>query len=115
MKIADRIQILRRSYPLIGPSRFIYAKHSDLNKRGKKVLVHLLMRSVDGRVSVHRTIFEKGAPMRVNEWADWLQANSIAVFRNQVVASVERAHGSTWHVERVIGWHFYEGRTVKRK
>lgn len=115
MKISDRIALLEATYPHIGPARYLYAKRSDLNAKGKKVLVHLLMRSTDGRVSVHKTIFEKGTPMRVDEWVDWLHVNSVSVFQNQVVASVQRAHGGSWHVERVIGWHFYAGRTRKKR
>lgn len=115
MKIGERIEALQRTYPHIGPARFIYSKRTDLSKRGKKVMVHVLMRSSDGRVSVHRTMFEKGAPMRVQEWVDWLTLNSVAVFQNQVIASVERTHGGVWHVERVIGWHFYEGRQAKKR
>lgn len=107
MKIKDRIEQLRRVYPLVGPSRFLYAKPADLNKRSRRVQVYLLMKSADDRVSIHKTIFEKGQAMSVAQWADWLYINSISVFENQVIASIDRSYGSSWTVERIVGWHFF--------
>lgn len=106
MKIKDRIAALRRQYPKIGRGRYLYARSSDLAKRGHKVKVYALMWSDDGQVSLHATVFEKGERWSVVQWADWLILNGPNVYANQVLAYVNRTTGSEWRIDRVFGWHF---------
>lgn len=108
MKIKDQIQAMRRTYPLISKAhaRFLYSKASDLNRKGRSIMVHMVLWSDDGRVSFHRTNFTRTRAMSVIEWAGWLQANAPTVMVNSVLAYVNRTFGSTWNIDKVFGWHF---------
>ncbi len=108
MKIKDRIESLRRSLPNISTAygRYLYAQPSDLNKKARRIVLWTVIWSDDGRVSLHRTMFEKKRPMSVAEWGGWLQVNLPEIMVNSVLAYVNRSFGSTWNIDRVFGWHF---------
>lgn len=117
MTVQQRIRGLQQSLPLIAPehARFMHARASDLNKRGAKVLVWAVLWSDDARVSLHKTLFEKSRPMSVPEWALWLEVHAPHVFRNSVLASINRSYGSTWNIDRVFGWQFVGETTAGKK
>lgn len=108
MKIKDRIEALRRSYPRISAvhARYLHAKPEDVKKRGKTIVVWAVMWADDGRVSLHKTEFARMRSMTVIEWAGWLQVNMPQVMVNSVLAYANRSFGSTWNIDRVFGWHF---------
>lgn len=110
VKLRNRISGLRKTYPRIGPSRYLYATRADLKKQGVGIVVLIVLWSDDGRVSLHRTRFTKKQAMNVREWSDWLHANVPDVLRNNVLAYVNRTFGSTWSIDRLFGWHFARGR-----
>lgn len=115
MKIRDRIESLRRTFPNIHePSaRYLYNKPADMAKKGKTIVLITMLWSLDGRASMHRTLFNKKRAMTVPEWAGWLQANSREIMTNSVLAYVNRSFGSAWQIDRVFGWHFATGRRRK--
>ena len=108
MKIKDRMEALKRTYPNISRrhARFLYGRPGDMSRRSKKITVWMVLWSEDGRVSLHKTGFEKKRPMSVAEWSGWLVVNAPDVFKDSVLAYVNRTFGSSWNIERVIGWHF---------
>lgn len=105
MKLRNRIEALRKTYPRFGPARYLHATREDLRKRGKAIVLYSLLWSDDGRASLHKTEFSKDV-MTVGQWAEWLQANVPEVLRNNVLAYVNRTFGSLWSIERIVGWHF---------
>jgi len=115
MKMSDKIAMLRKARPLISIeyAKYLHAKPADLNKRGARIVVYLVLWSDDGRVSLHKTEFGKERPMHVAEWAGWLQVHSPRIFVDNVLPFVNRAFGSAWNIDRVFGWHFVIG--SKRK
>ena len=106
MKLRERLQTLRRTYPLIGPARYLHARRADLRRSGRSIVLLIVVRNDDGRMSVHRTQFTKQRAMTVPQWADWIEANAPDVLSNQVLAYLNRTFGSIWSIDRVIGWHF---------
>jgi hypothetical protein len=116
MKLGERIRALQRMYPRIGPARYLHATSADLRKSGKAIAVLSLLWSEDGRVSIHKTVFDKTRERTVQQWADWLHSSLDDVLRNNVIAYVNRTFGSLWTVDRVIGWHFVRTkRRMRRK
>lgn len=115
MKLKDRIEALRRTYPKISRvhARYLHAQPADLKKKGKTITVWLVLWSDDGRVSMHRTQFARTRAMTVIEWAGWLQVNAPQIMVNSVLAYVNRAFGSAWNIERVFGWHFSRGKAPR--
>lgn len=105
LKIRDLASALHRTYPKIDPTtRYLYSGRLDRRAIGGRVALHILAWSADGRVTLHRTEFRK-PPMRVSEWAQWLEAHASAVIGNQVRAYMNRTFGSTWYIEQIFGWH----------
>lgn len=116
MKLQDRIAALQRAYPRRdGPMCFMHTDKGDLRKQGRQIVVYLLMWADDARVSLHKTEFTKTRDMSVREWADWLEASAEEVLNGNVVAYVNRTFGSTWTIERIVGWHFTGGRRIKAR
>ena len=116
MKIRDRIESLRRTLPLISTAygRYMHAKPADMNKRGRKIVLWVVIWSDDGRVSLHRTEFSKMRAMSAAEWGGWLQVNLPEIMINSVLAYVNRSFGSTWNIDRVFGWHFASAKRTRR-
>lgn len=106
MRIADRLLALQRTYPKIGPAQFLHSRASDLKRRGRAVVLIMVVRSGDGRYSIHRTQFSRAKAMSVNQWADWLESNAPDILANQVLAYLNRSFGSIWMIDRIVGWHF---------
>jgi hypothetical protein len=102
-------------YPRIGPARYLYTTPADLRKSGKAIAVLSLVWSDDGRTSIHKTIFDKTHERTVQQWADWIHLNLEDVLRNNVLAYMNRAFGSLWTVDRVIGWHFVRSKRRARR
>jgi len=115
MKLRDRIASIRRTFPLIHPGfgRFLHAKPSDINRRSKQIVLVTVLWSADGRVSLHRTAFERKQSMSVAEWSGWLQVNSPKIMSNSVLAYVNRAFGSSWNIDRVFGWYIAPRRSAR--
>jgi hypothetical protein len=108
MKIKDRIAALRRTYPRISivNARYLHATAADEKKKGKTIVVWIVMWSDDGRVSLHRTDFARNRAMTVIEWAGWLQVNMALIMVNSVLPYANRSFGATWNIDRMFGWHF---------
>lgn len=106
MSIRERIEGLARIYPRLGPARYLHATKGDLRRKGKRIVLLMLMHSQDGRWSVHSTDFTKIPAKTVRQWADWLEDYAPDILRNQVIAHVNRSFGSFWSIDRIIGWHF---------
>lgn len=115
MMIKEQVEALRRTYPRISISnaRQLYAELPELKKRGKRIVLWTVLWAADGRVSLHRTQFEKKRPMSAPEWAGWLQVNLPEVMKNTTLAYLNRTFGSSWNIDRVFGWHFATGRRAK--
>lgn len=107
-QIRDIIESMRRTHPLISKvhARYLYAKPADLSRKGRRIVVYLILWSDDGQVSWHKTTFDRKRPMSVVEWAGWVQVNAPTVFVNNVLPFINRSHASTWNIDRVFGWHF---------
>lgn len=108
MKISDKIAPLRRSFPHISVDngKYLYKTAADLNKRGDRIVMYILLWSDDGRVSLHRTEFGKSKRMHVAEWSGWLQVNAPRILVDNVLPFVNRSFGSGWNIDRIFGWHF---------
>lgn len=105
LKIRDKVSALRRTYPKIDPpTRYLYSGRLDRRAASNRVAVYILAWSADGRVTFHRTEFQK-ARTRVKEWAEWLGEHASNVVSNQVRAYMNRTFGSTWYIEQIFGWH----------
>lgn len=105
LKIRDKVAALRRTYPKIDPStRYLYSGRLDRRAAGNRVAVYILAWSADGRVTLHRTEFQK-ARMRVSEWSEWLNEHATNIVSNQVRTYMNRTFGSTWYIEQIFGWH----------
>lgn len=106
LKLRDRIMTLKRVYPNIDPkTRFLYAGKLDRKAKSNAVMVHTIAWSDDGRVTLHPTIFRKPG-LSMMQWSAWLHEHAPRILVNQVRAYMGRTHGSTWHIEKVFGWHF---------
>jgi hypothetical protein len=114
MSMREEFDRLRAIYPHFGPARYLYAHPSDLRKRGADIVLISLLTSEDERASLHSTQFHK-TDMTVNQWADWLETNAPDIMTNQVIAYVNRNHGSDWSVERIVGWHFIRATKKQRE
>ena len=110
MKVSARLRALKRVYPLVDMSngRFMHATKRDLKKSGPSVKVYVIVFADDGRVSVHNTIFDRTHSRTVPQWADWLREHAPSVFKNQVLANLNRTYGGQWSIHRVIGWSFVD-------
>lgn len=108
LKLADRILALKRVYPLtdVAKSRFLYSRPADLLRRGDTISLWVLLWSDDGLVSIRQTKFVRAHAMTADEWADWLSVHAPKILRDNVLAFVNRSFGTTWNIERVVGWHF---------
>ena len=105
LKIRDRIAALRRAYPNIDPSsRYLYAGRLNKKAASARVAVYLVAWSADGRVTLHRTEFQK-TRMNVPAWARWLDDHAANIVLNQVRNYMNRTFGSTWYIESIFGWH----------
>jgi len=105
LKIRDRISALRRVYPSIDPAtRYLYAGRLNRKASSARVAIYLVAWSTDGRVTLHRTEFQK-TPMTVAEWWRWLDAHAPNIVLNQVRSYMNRTFGSTWNIEQIFGWH----------
>lgn len=108
LKIRDRVSALRRTYPKIDPAtRYLYAGRINRREASVRVAVYILAWSADGRVTFHRTEFQKPR-MRVSEWAEWLENHAANIVGNQVRTYMNRTFGSTWYIEQIFGWHLVQ-------
>lgn len=105
LKIRDKITALRRVYPKIDPiTRYLYSGRLNRREASPRVAVYILAWSADGRVTFHRTEFQKPR-MRVSDWGQWLNEHASNIVTNQVRTYMNRTFGSTWYIEQVFGWH----------
>ncbi len=105
LRIRDRVEALRRTYPKIDKrTRYLYSGRLDKREASERAAIYIVAWSADGRVTLHRTEFQKPR-MRVAEWARWLSDHAPGIVNNQVRAFMNRTFGSTWYIEQIFGWH----------
>lgn len=112
LKIRDKVAALRRTYPKIDPqTRYLYAGRLNKREASARVAVYVLAWSTDGRVTFHRTEFQKPR-QRVYEWSQWLNDHASNIIANQVRTYMNRTFGSTWYIEQIFGWHLVTEQSV---
>jgi hypothetical protein len=116
MKLKDTLGLLRKTRPRmsIDLAKYLYDKPSDLNKRGDRIVMYVLIWSDDGRVSMHHTEFGKSRRMSAAEWAGWIKVNAPRILVDNVLPYVNRSFGSGWNIDRVFGWHFTSPRKARK-
>lgn len=111
--LKQRLDFLKRTLPKIDPrhARYMYADDKDLKRRGKHVVIYVVIWSSDARVSLHKTGFSHTPALSVGAWAGELVERVPTVFRENVIPALNSQTGVSWAVDRVVGWHFVKERT----
>ena len=108
LKIRERVAALRRTYPNIDTNtRYLFRGRFNRKAKSNRVAIYILAWSADGRVTFHRTEFQK-PEQNVTSWAHWLGEHASNIVGNQVRTYMNRTFGSTWYIEQIFGWHLVE-------
>jgi hypothetical protein len=104
VKLAEKIERLRRAAPHVSNHGQLYKNVRDTKRRYKRVTLYTLFFSEERTHLLRNHVFDSKSPRSPTQWAEWFAANLTEIHHNAVLPGLAIRTGKSWAVQRILGW-----------
>lgn len=105
MKIGDKLETLRRTYPLLDPQTLAMARRaSDFTRSHKSIAVYFILESAERTYTLHSTIFTKRRGRRLRAWRAWLDKHFEDILASSILPGLILRSGQQWRMVKLVGF-----------
>lgn len=113
MKIRAKINQIRRRFKQIDKSGMLYNRAPELRRKYRKVRMHTLLVSDEGRWMVRRHVFETGKKSGKGrspaQWGAWFREHHTSIMDDAILPGIQKQTSTFWALHTIIGWEPLNG------